>query len=79
MSEQKIKPIVQRIESAELLNQEKLDHDQHYDLDGVTQKNAKVIIPSNFKIQSHFFKEFNKNESNNGAKDRTDSSSDQHR
>jgi hypothetical protein len=30
--------------------QMKLDHDQHYDIDGVTRRNGKVVIPSSEKI-----------------------------
>ncbi len=36
--------------------QQSLDHEQHYDIDGVTDKNSVVVIPSNFKIQTNFLK-----------------------
>ena len=64
MPAKKIKSKKSTIKTADLItqsDQEKLDHDQHYDLDGVTQKNESVIIPSNFKIESQIFKKPDKN------------------
>jgi hypothetical protein len=40
-----------KAKSISRVNQEKLDHDQHYDLDGVTRIAGKVVIPSNLKIK----------------------------
>ena len=32
-------------------SQKKLDHEQHYDLDGVTRVDGKVVIPSDYKVK----------------------------
>ena len=31
--------------------QTKRDHIQHYDLDGVTRRNGKIVIPSNLEVK----------------------------
>ncbi len=32
-------------------SQEKLDHEQHYDVDGVTRIDGKVVVPSNSTVK----------------------------
>jgi hypothetical protein len=32
-------------------SQKKLDHEQHYDLDGVTRVDGKVVIPSDYQVK----------------------------
>lgn len=52
----KIEPIWKSTNSAEASSpskkqQQKLDHDQHYDLDGVSEANGKIVIPSSYEVK----------------------------
>ena len=56
MSESRLSLKKPSVDENAKLKQESLDHEQHYDIDGVTEKNGVVVIPSNFKIQTNFSK-----------------------
>lgn len=59
-----------RINSKVISKQERLDHEQHYDIDGVTERNGIVVIPSNFSIQTHFSKRSDKQQKLIESKDK---------